>query len=188
MENIEETILSSEPIYEGKLVKLYRDTVQLPDGSRIDREIVKHPGAVAMVPLLFGGDVLLVRQYRTAAQQVLLEIPAGTLEPGEDPKIAAARELQEEIGYKPGKLAPLGMEYTAPGYTSEVIHLFLATELEVARLDGDADEFIEVVRLPFSEAVRQVIVGEIRDGKTQVALLLAEQMMREGPPTNVAPT
>jgi len=180
MAGIEEKILSSEPIYEGKLVKLYRDTVELPDGKQADREIVKHPGAVAMVPLLPGGDVLLVRQYRTAARRILLEIPAGTLEPGEDPLIAAERELQEETGYKPGKLMRLGAQYTAPGYTSELIHLFLATELEAARLDADDDEFIEVVRLPFDEALRQVIAGEIPDGKTQVALLLAADYLKRG--------
>ena len=180
MAGIEEKILSSEPIYEGKLVKLYRDTVELPDGKQADREIVKHPGAVAMVPLLPGGDVLLVRQYRTAARRILLEIPAGTLEPGEDPLIAAERELQEETGYKPGKLVRLGAQYTAPGYTSELIHLFLATELEAARLDADDDEFIEVVRLPFDEALRQVIAGEIPDGKTQVALLLVADYLKRG--------
>jgi ADP-ribose pyrophosphatase len=180
MSDIEEKILSSEPIYDGKLVKLYRETVQLPNGNRAEREIVRHPGAVAMVPILPTGEVLLVRQYRTAAQRVLLEIPAGTLEPGEDPRIAAARELQEETGYKPGKLVRLGAEFTAPGYTTEIIYLFVATELESARLDADDDEFIEVVRLPFEEALRQVIAGEIPDGKTQVALLLTAEMLRRG--------
>jgi ADP-ribose pyrophosphatase len=180
MPDIEEKILSSEPIYDGKLVKLYRDTVQLPDGNRADREIVRHTGAVAMVPLLPGGDVLLVRQYRTAARRILLEIPAGTLEPGEDPLNAAVRELQEETGYKPGKLARLGAEFTAPGYTTEIIYLFIATDLEAARLDADDDEFIEVVRLPFDEAVRQVIAGEIPDGKTQLALLLTAEYLKRG--------
>jgi ADP-ribose pyrophosphatase len=180
MSDIEEKILSSEPIYDGKLVKLYRETVQLPNGNRAEREIVRHPGAVAMVPILPTGEVLLVRQYRTAAQRVLLEIPAGTLEPGEDPRIAAGRELQEETGYKPGKLVRLGAEFTAPGYTTEIIYLFVATELESARLDADDDEFIEVVRLPFDEALRQVIAGEIPDGKTQVALLLTAEMLRRG--------
>jgi ADP-ribose pyrophosphatase len=177
MPGIEEKILTSEPLYEGKLVKLYKDTVELPDGQRAYREIVKHPGAVAMVPLLPDGRVLLVRQYRTAAQRVLLEIPAGTLEPGEDPLEAAARELQEETGYRPGKLVRLGAEYTAPGYTSELIHLFLATELETARLEADDDEFIEVVSLPFEEALRRVVAGEIPDGKTQVGLLLAARYL-----------
>jgi ADP-ribose pyrophosphatase len=177
MPGIEEKILTSEPLYEGKLVKLYKDTVELPDGQRAYREIVKHPGAVAMVPLLPDGRVLLVRQYRTAAQRVLLEIPAGTLEPGEDPLEAAARELQEETGYRPGRLVRLGAEYTAPGYTSELIHLFLATELETARLEADDDEFIEVVSLPFEEALRRVVAGEIPDGKTQVGLLLAARYL-----------
>ncbi len=178
MPDIEEKIISSEPIYEGKLVKLYRDTVELPDGNRADREIIKHPGAVAMVPLLPGGDVLLVRQYRTAARRILLEIPAGTLEPGEDPLIAAARELQEETGYKPSTLVRLGSQYTAPGYTTEIIYLFIATGLEAARLDADDDEFIEVVRLPFDTALKQVIAGEIPDSKTQVALLLTAEYLK----------
>jgi ADP-ribose pyrophosphatase len=177
MADIEEKILASKLLYEGKLVKLYRDTVELPDGKQAYREIIRHPGAVAMVPLLPDCDVLLVRQYRTAAQKILLEIPAGTLEPGEDPLEAAARELREEIGYRPGKLVRLGAEYTAPGYTSELIHLFLATELESARLEADADEFLEVVRLPLAEAVRQVVQGEILDGKTQVALLLTARYL-----------
>jgi ADP-ribose pyrophosphatase len=186
MADIEEKILASEPLYEGKLVSLYRDTVQLPDGQQAFRETIKHPGAVAMVPLLPGGDVLLVRQYRTAAQKVLLEIPAGTLEPGEDPLEAAARELREEIGYRPGKLVRLGAEYTAPGYTSELIHLFLATELESARLAGDADEFLEVVRLPLAEGLRRVVQGEILDGKTQIALLLTAHYLERDAETRAS--
>lgn len=179
MNNIEEKILLSEPIYEGKLVRLYKETVELPDGQQAYREIVRHPGAVAMVPLLPEGDVLLVRQYRAAVQKILLEIPAGTLEPGEDLLDAAARELREEIGYRPGKLVRLGAEYTAPGYTSELIHLFLATDLAPARLEADADEFLEVVRLPLAAALRQVIQGDIPDGKTQIALLLAARHVQQ---------
>lgn len=181
MTDLQETILASEPIYRGKLVHLYRDTVRLPDGAQAEREIIHHPGAVAMVPLLPGapGDpqVVLVRQFRAAVQRPLLEIPAGTLEPGEDPLEAAARELQEEIRYRPGKLERLGGEYTAPGYTTELIHLFLATDLQPAALTGDADEFIEVVALPLSAALEQIARGEIQDGKTLIGLLLTARRL-----------
>lgn len=173
MAELSETVIASEPAFLGKLVKVYVETVLLPDGQRARREIVRHPGAVAMVPLLADGTVVLVRQYRHAAQQILLEIPAGTLEPGEDPAQAAARELQEETGYWPGRLERLAGEYTAPGYTTELIHLFLATELVESRLAADDDEFLEVVRLPFAEALRRVEAGEIADGKTMIGLLLA---------------
>jgi ADP-ribose pyrophosphatase len=174
---VEEKVVASEPIYRGKLVNLDALTVELPNGEQALREIVLHPGAVAMVPLLPTGEVMLVRQYRAAARKSLLEIPAGTLEPGEDPLVAAARELQEETGYKPGALARLGGEYTAPGYTSEFIHLFLATDLTESRLPGDDDEFLEVIRLPFAEALRRVESGEIEDGKTLIGLLLAARRL-----------
>jgi ADP-ribose pyrophosphatase len=177
MTPLDEKILSSEPVYLGKLVKLYVDTVQLPDGTQSTREIVRHPGAVAMVPLLASGEVVLVRQFRGAADRVLLEIPAGTLEPGEEPLAAAGRELQEEAGFRPGKLERLGGEYTAPGYTSEFIHLFLATDLVPSRLAQDADEFLEAVTLPLGEALRQVESGEIQDGKTIIGLLLAARRL-----------
>lgn len=173
MNPLSEKLLSSEPVYLGRLVRLYVDTLELPDGQPAVREIVRHPGAVAMVPVLPNGDVVLVRQYRHAAGKVLLEIPAGTLEPGEDPRVAAARELQEEVGYRPGTLTRLGSEYTAPGYTTELIHLFLVTDLEASRLSQDDDEFLEVVTLPLDEALERIERGEIEDGKTMIGLLLA---------------
>jgi ADP-ribose pyrophosphatase len=177
MSGLHERTLASEPAYLGRLVKVYVETVRLPDGESVVREIVRHPGAVAMVPLLANGDVLFVRQYRHAAGDLLLEIPAGTLEPGEDPERAAARELQEEIGYWPGRLTRLAGEYTAPGYTTELIHIYLATELVESRLEGDADEFLEVVRLPLAEALRRVERGELPDGKTMIGLLLAARRL-----------
>lgn len=172
----EEPILADEVVYDGKLVKLHRLTVKLPDGAHAQREIVRHPGAVAMVPLL-GEDVLLVRQFRAAAGKILLEIPAGTLEVGEAPEAAAVREMQEEVGYRPGKLERLGGEFTAPGYTSEYIHLYLATELTPSRLRQDSDEFIEVVRMPLAEALALVERGEIEDGKTLGGLLLTARRL-----------
>lgn len=177
MSELHERVIASEPAFLGRLIRLYVDTVILPDGQQAQREIVRHPGAVAMVPLLADGTVVLVRQYRHAAQQVLLEIPAGTLEPDEDPAQAAARELQEETGYWPGQLERLAGEYTAPGYTTELIHLYLATDLVESRLAADDDEFLEVVRLPFDEALRRVESGAIQDGKTMIGLLLAARRL-----------
>ena len=177
MVNLDETLIASDVIYKGILIDLHRVTVELPDGSHTMREAVQHPGAVAIVPLLGADQVVLVRQYRTAARRILLEIPAGTLEPGEDPEQAAIRELQEEIGYKPGKLERLGREYTAPGYTTELIYLYVATELIPSRLDGDVDEFIEVVTLPLADVLAQIERGEIEDGKTLAGLLLAARKL-----------
>lgn len=177
MRKLEETVLSSEPVYLGKLIDLYTEQVELPDGGTSMREIVRHPGAVAMVPLTANDEVILVRQYRLAARRILLEIPAGTLDPDEDPLTAAARELQEEIGCRPGKLEPLGGEFTAPGYTTEYIHLYLATDLETSTLAMDDDEFLEIVRLPLAEALRQVEAGEIVDGKTIIGLLLTARRL-----------
>ncbi len=166
-----EEVLTSQQIYDGRLVKLYLDTVRLPNGQQTVREIIRHPGAVAMVPLLPDGRVILVSQHRAAVGRLMLEIPAGTLEPGEDPLLAAERELQEEIGYRPGRLDYLGLEYVAPGTTTEKIYLYLATDLVAAPLPGDEDEFIEQVTLPLEEALARVMRGEIEDGKTIAALL-----------------
>jgi ADP-ribose pyrophosphatase len=177
MTDLNETLISSEPAFLGKLVKLYVETFEAPGGQQFKREIIRHPGAVAMITLTATGDVLLVRQYRGAAQKALLEIPAGTLEPGEDPHDAAVRELQEEVGYKPGTLERLSGEFTAPGYTSEYIHLFLATDLTPSRLSQDEDERIDVESLPLDEAVRRVMSGEIEDGKTIIGLLMVARRL-----------
>ncbi len=182
MSDLDEKVVTTTIAYEGDLVDLHVLTIKLPDGALTRREVVQHPGAVAIVPLVRRGDewdVLMVQQFRTAANRPMLEIPAGTLEPGEAPDPAAARELQEEIGKKPGKLIRLGGEYTAPGYTTEFIHLYMATDLTESRLTGDADEFIEVVQVPLAEAVRRVITGEIQDGKTMIGVLLAARQIEQ---------
>jgi len=175
MAHLEEKVIGSEPVYLGKLIKLYVDTVELPNGETSRREIVRHPGAVAMVPLLDNGDVVLVRQFRLAANRITLEIPAGTLHPDEDPLEAVTRELQEEAGYRPGTITRLCGEYTAPGYTTEYIHIYKVTDLEDSQLAMDDDEFLEVVRLPLNEALRMIHTGEIEDGKTIIGLLLAAE-------------
>jgi ADP-ribose pyrophosphatase len=166
-----EKITHTARVFDGNLIKLDVHKVKLPDGKHSKREIVQHPGAVAIVALDAKQQIFLVRQFRLAADKVMLEIPAGTLEPGETPEDCARRELQEEIGYSPKKLESLGGIYTAPGYTTEFIHLFLATGLKKSNLEGDADEFIEVVQMPFDEALQMVDAGEIVDSKTVAGLL-----------------
>lgn len=173
---MQETITHKEQVYDGRIVHLELLDVTLPNGETAKRELVRHPGAVAIVPLL-GEDVLLVRQFRIAASQTMLEIPAGTLNPGEAPLICAERELQEETGYKPGVLEPLGGIFAAPGYTTEFIHLYLARDLSESRLAMDEDEFIEVVRVPLREALEMLNTGEIKDGKSAAALLLAARRL-----------
>ncbi|PJF22182.1 MAG: ADP-ribose pyrophosphatase, partial [Phototrophicales bacterium] len=166
-----ETITSTKHIFEGRVIKLDVHEVMLPDGSTSQRELVRHPGAVAIVPLDADQTIHLVRQYRIAADRVLLEIPAGTLEPGEDPLVCAERELQEEISFKPGKLESLGGIFVAPGYTTEYIHLFLATDLKPSSLEMDADEFIETVTMSLTDALKLIETGEICDSKTMTALM-----------------
>lgn len=168
---MKETTLRSERIYSGQIVKLDVIDVRLPDGKETQREIIRHPGAVALVALDDEQRVLLVRQYRNAADKILLEIPAGTLHPDEAPLACAERELQEETGFRPGILEPLGGIYAAPGYTTEFIHLFLATDLSRSRLAMDDDEFIEVERLPLADALAMIEQGVIADGKSVAGLL-----------------
>lgn len=172
-----EKIIRTEEVYRGRVVRLQVHDVELPNGERSKRELVRHPGAVAVVALDADGRVLLVRQYRIAADRVLLEIPAGTLEPDEAPDVCAARELQEETGFRPGTLESLGGIFVAPGYTTEYIHLFLATGLEESALEGDSDEFIEVERLPLAEALALIERGELIDGKSITALLLVARRL-----------
>jgi ADP-ribose pyrophosphatase len=168
---MEETTLRSERIYSGRIIRLDILDVRLPDGKEARREIIRHPGAVAIVALDEAQNVLLVRQYRNAADRILLEIPAGTLHPGEEPDACAWRELQEETGFLPGKLDHVGGIYAAPGYTTEYIHLYYATQLSESRLAMDDDEFIEVERLPLAEALTMIEQGMIADGKSVAGLL-----------------
>jgi ADP-ribose pyrophosphatase len=150
------------------------------EGRELPRELVEHPGAAVVVPRLPDGSVVFVRQYRFAVDEVLLELPAGTLEDGEDPRTCAERELREETGYRAGKLTPLGIVYPSPGILSEVMNLFLAEELAPGDPDRDPGESdMSVVVLPAEEAVRRVRAGEIRDGKTVLGLGMALGGLRE---------
>jgi ADP-ribose pyrophosphatase len=166
-----EISLGEHDIYQGRVIHVVVADVRLPNGAMGRRELVRHPGAVAIVALDAQEHVLLVRQFRFAAGRVLSEIPAGTLNPGEDPLLCAERELQEETGHAPGRLQPLGGIFVAPGYTTEFIHLFLATDLRESRLEMDDDEFISLDRVPLTEALAMIDRGEIIDGKSIAGLL-----------------
>jgi ADP-ribose pyrophosphatase len=166
-----ERILESRRLFEGQVVDLRVDTVELSGGRKATREVVEHGEVVAIVPLLEGSDVLLVRQYRLPAAQVLLEVPAGGVDEGESPEEAAQRELAEECGRRARRLERLGGFFVSPGFCTEFVHLFLATQLEAVTASPDPDEDIDVVRLSLAEAMRLVSAGEIRDGKSIIGLM-----------------
>jgi ADP-ribose pyrophosphatase len=157
-------------IYKGRVITLNIDTVTLPNGVTIDLEMVRHPGAAAIVPVKDDGTVILIRQFRHAAGGFIYEIPAGKLHPGEDPKACAARELEEEVGYRAGELELLSSIFTAPGFTDEVIHIYKATSLVKSRQSLDRDEVLEVIEMPLSKAIAMIQAGTIRDAKTMVGL------------------
>jgi ADP-ribose pyrophosphatase len=160
-------------IYRGRVVSLNLETVTLPNGTTIELEVVRHQGAAAAVPLTDDGNVLLIRQYRHAAGGYIYEIPAGKIDPGEEPLACAAREVEEEIGRRASSIAPMLSFFTTPGFTDEVIHLFLATGLTPGTQSLEHDEVLEVVEMPLEQAIRHIADGTIRDAKTIIGLQAA---------------
>jgi len=176
---IEEAV-SSQEIYKGKIVHLFCDTVRLPNGKEATREVIHHVGAAAVVPLTDEGNVILVRQYRYPFAQVMLEIPAGKLDAGEDPLECAKRELVEETGYDAKEFVYLGAFYPSVAMLDEVIHLYLARNMILRETKPDEDEFLHVEQRPLQQVVEAVMRGEISDGKTQTAILKAYFLLTEG--------
>lgn len=177
-EQLMEKFLSAEEIYRGQIIKVERWQVSLPDGKTAPREIVKHNGAVAIVPVDENGNVTLVRQHRIAAGRLTWEIPAGKLDyPEEDPFSAAKRELEEETGLRAENWQFLTRIDTTPGFCTEKISLYLATGLSQHETHPDADEFLNLTRLPLEEAAELCMKGELRDGKTVAGLLMASRML-----------
>lgn len=168
----DEQLLSTERIYSGKVLQLHRDTVRLPNGNTTRLEILRHPGASAVVPLLDDGRVILIRQLRHATGGFIYEIPAGKLDPQEDPEVCAARELEEEVGFRPGRLEHLTSIWTAPGFTDEVIHIYQGTQLTPGVQQLDRDEVLEIIEWSLEEAIAKVKDGTIRDAKTIIGLHL----------------
>ncbi len=169
-------VLASRELAAGSFLTLVHEEVELPDGRQVALDLVRHPGAAAIVPLTADGEVILVRQYRHAAEGWLLEVPAGKLDHGEEAATAARRELEEEAGMRAGKLTCLGPIWPSPGFTDEVIHLFLAEELTPVPQRLEDDELLTLERVSFETAVQMATAGEIADSKSVCALLRAARL------------
>jgi ADP-ribose pyrophosphatase len=187
--DLTERVVDSRVVHKGHYMEFRVDTIERADGTRGQRDIVGHPGAVAMLAIDDADCVLMVRQFRLAAGGVLLEIPAGTLDVDpstggvEDPEIASRRELEEETGYRARSWRRLASFWTAPGFATELMHLYLATDLEPVeegRLGPDEDEHLELERVPVADALAMAERGEIRDAKSLVALLWLDRLRRTG--------
>ena len=172
-----ETQLDTDTVYDGKIIRVRVDTVGLAGGRETVREVVEHSACVVIVPVDSTGDILMVRQYRYATGRVLLEAPAGRVEPGESPDDCAQRELQEEVGYAAGNLLSLGGFWMSPGFCTEYMHAYLAQDLAPSRMEPDDDEDISVERIPLSRAAQLVQRGDIEDAKTIAALSMASAQM-----------
>lgn len=171
----------SEEIYRGRILDVYKDTVLLENGTEAIREVVHHPGGACVVPLTSDGCVLMVRQFRYPHHTETLEVPAGKLEYGEDPLQCAVRELKEEVGGEADSLESLGSLFPTPAYDEEVIYMYLARQItETSTQSLDADEFLDVVRIPLTDAVQMVMENRIRDAKTQIALLKTAFLLQNG--------
>lgn len=181
LSKFEEKTLSSKTIYEGKIISLTVEEVELPDGNRAMRELVQHSGAVALIPLTDDGKLVLVKQYRKSLNRTLIEIPAGRIEVDEDPEQTAIRELEEETGYGARQVTYIQSFATSPGFANEIIHLYLAENLYVIDnpAAGDEDEFIEILEVTVDEAEQLVASGEIFDAKTAFAVIFAKHQLKK---------
>ncbi len=175
---LKETKISREEIFDGYIVHLVRDTVELPNGAKATREVALHNGAVCVVPVTDEGEIIMERQFRYPFDEIIWEIPAGKLDKGEfDHLEAAKRELREETGYTAEKYTFIGELYPSPAILSENIHMFIATGLKKGEQDLDEDEFLDVVKLPFAEVVQMILDNKITDAKTQTAVLKAKLIL-----------
>ncbi len=179
--NLTEKQLSKKYLYEGRILKLRKDTVLLPNGSTSTREIVEHNGGVCIAPLTDNDELIFVKQFRNPYEEVVLELPAGKRDSiDEDPKECGIRELKEETGAKAEKIMFLGELYPSPGYCGEIIWMYLATGLSYGEQETDEDEFLEVYKIPLEKAVEMVLSGEIKDAKTQTLVLKIKLLKEKG--------
>jgi len=169
--------MTTRRVYKGAMIEVVTEDVSLPNGRRVPLDLVRHPGAAAVVPFLDDDQVLLIRQYRYAAGGEILEVPAGKLDAGEAPALCATRELEEETGYRAGRLEHLATIWTTPGFTDERIHLFAAFDLTAGTQDLQPDEMIELVPMPIDEALAAIWRGELPDAKSALALVHAARFI-----------
>ncbi len=179
--NLREEFVSTEKIYDGKIIKVRRDTVRLPDGGTGTREIVEHPGGVGVVALDKDNYVYMVRQYRIPFDDLVLEIPAGKLDhQGEDTLACCKRELKEETGFTAERFDYLGKFMLSPGYCAEWLHIYLARDLSAGEAELDVDEFLEVEKYPLSELLEMVMDNRLTDAKTVIGILKTNELLRQG--------
>ncbi|MCG8372310.1 MAG: NUDIX hydrolase [Balneolales bacterium] len=174
-----EKTLSSKEVFRGKLLHVFYDEAELPQGGMGTREWIKHPGACAVVPVFENGDIMLIKQFRYSMAQIFYEVPAGKIDPGESQDTTALRELEEEAGLQTEDFEYIGHFFPAVGYADEVIHVYAAWNLNIVEQKTDADEFVLRTRMPFEEAIQMVHSGEINDGKTVVCLLRAWHWLQQ---------
>ena len=178
--NLNEKTLEKIYIYNGKIINVRADRAELPNGKEAKREVVEHPGGVTVAALTDDNELMFVRQFRYPYGEIVLEIPAGKLEYGEDPFEAGKRELREETGAIARDYKDIGKFYPTPGYCGEIIHMYAAKGLSFTDMDPDEDEFLAVEKIPLEKAVDMVLNNEIRDGKTQAAILKVAELVRRG--------
>lgn len=174
----EEKSISSETVFQGRIITVKVDQVEMPDGKVSARELVNHPGGVGVVALTENREVILVKQYRKSIETSIYEIPAGKLDPGEDPRDCGIRELEEETGLIANNFEYLGFVYPSPGFTDEKTHIFLATDLKQGESHLDPDEYLDVVRMPIEEVEEKILKNEMNDAKTVVGVLHALRRLR----------
>ena len=177
MSKLKETPKSSEKIFSGRLIDLYFDQIELPNGKSSTREWIKHPGAVCIIPILPNGNLCLIRQYRYGPRAEFIEIPAGKLDVGEDPLVCAKRELEEEIGYIAGKLTFLTNIHPAIGFSNEKMWVYLAEDLILSKQSLDQDEFLELYPIPVKKAIDLIYEGKITDVKTVIGILWLDKFL-----------
>lgn len=174
-----EKTLTTQEVYHGRIIRVRRDEVLLPNGNTSVREVVEHPGGVAVFAMDDEDRVIMVRQFRYPMGEVVLELPAGKLEPGEDPRDSGLRELAEETGLEPRTFLSMGCSYSSPGILAEKIHLYFAKDLVQGPVHPDDGEFLEVIRVPYDQLMDMVARGEIKDGKTLAGILKASLLLKE---------
>ncbi len=179
-ENLVEKTVEEHLIFDGRVITVYHNKALLPNGETAMREIVAHPGGVCIAALTDDDELLFVRQFRSPYGEIVTELPAGKLEKGEDPLKAGIRELSEETGATAENIVSLGKLYPTPGYCGEIIHMYLATGLSFGEQHTDEDEFLDVLRIPLAKAVEMVMADELRDSKTQTAVLKVARMKDMG--------